>query len=101
MLFWARWRKEAVADLSPVGAELDRRDREDEQAEAAVPEDPLDPLERRDPDDDGEPDDREHDQPAVGQAGEQLQGDRDAADLGGERHQVDDLARDERTQGRP
>ena len=52
----------------PVRPELHGRDGEDEQAQAAVAEDPLEPLERRDPDDDRERDDGEHDQPAVRKA---------------------------------
>jgi len=75
--------------------QLDRRDGEDEQAKTAVAEDALDPVERRHPDDDREGHAGEEDQPAVGQPREQLQADRDAADLGRERHQVDDLRADE------
>ena len=91
-------RDEAASDLRPVRADLHRGDHEDEHAQPAVPERPLDPLERRHPDDHRQRDGGEQDQPAIGEAGEELERDRDTADLAGERHQVDDLGRDERTE---
>src|SRR5437763_1799271 len=41
------------------------------------------------------------DQPAVGEPRQQLQTDRDSSDLRGQRHQVDDLRADQRSEARP
>ena len=91
---------EAAAHRAPVRPQLHGRDGEHEHAQAAVAEHALDPLERRDPDDDRERDHGEEEQPAVGEPGEQLQRDGDAADLGREREQVHDLGSDERAEAR-
>src|SRR4051812_23300659 len=76
--------------------QLDRCDREDEQAEASIAEDPLDPVERDRPDDERDDDDCDEDQPAVRETREEPEADRQAADLGRERHQVHDLGGDQR-----
>jgi hypothetical protein len=75
---------------------LHTRDGEDEQAEPAVAEDPLDPFERDRPDDHSQRHDRNEDQPAVREARQEPHADGQAADLRGERHQVDDLCGDQR-----
>ncbi len=93
-------RHEAVGDGAPVRMRLDRRDRDDEQAETAVAEHPLDPLEGQRPGEHEQPDHREQDQEAVGEAREQLQHDRDAADLGRAGQEVHDLRRDQRPEAR-
>ena len=89
-----------MRDLVPVGVELDRGHREHEQAEAEIAEEPLEPAEGQHPRGHHEQEDRERDQQAVGQAREQLEADRDAAHLGGARHEVDDLGGDQRRQPR-
>ena len=84
-----------MGDLAPIGMELDRGDGEDEQAEAEVPEESLDPLEGQNPAADDECHDRERDQDAIREAGEELEADGDASDLRRARHQVHDLGCDE------
>src|SRR6185437_12898743 len=91
---------EAVGDLAPVGTELDRRHDEDEQTEAEIAEESFDPFERQNPTNDDEAYHRERDQESIGEAGEKLEADGDAPDLGRARHEVDDLGGDQGRQSR-
>ena len=86
---------EALADLAPVGVPVERGGDEDEQRQPAVSEDALDALERQDADDDEQhPHGHEHEQ-AERRVEQELQHDRDAAELRSDRQQVDELAGDE------
>jgi len=91
-------RDEAVCHLDPIRAELHSGDREHEQAQPSVAEDALHPFEAHRPEHDRQCEDAEREEHTVRKAGEQLQRDRDAADLCGERQEVDDLRGDQRRQ---
>ena len=89
-------RHEAVSHSAPRWIQLHGCNCKHEHAEPAVAEDPLDPFERNEPDDEEEPHACDEDQQAVGKPREKLEADREAADLCGQRQQVDNLRRDQR-----
>ena len=73
-----------VRSCAPVGAELPDRDGEHDQAQAEQPEDVLHRGELHPPQDQPHEEGGERDEQQVVDARRQLEGDRDAADLGDE-----------------
>ena len=85
-----------MRDRVPVGLEVDRGDDVDEQRATEIAEQPLDPAKRQEVHDHHEPQCRDQGERAYFRVQQQLEDDRDAADLRRQRQQIDRQRRDKR-----